>query len=271
MYKNSARVGSYVDCNVNVIANSGIEMSVSDAVKQNREMDCILPFGVSSTCIVTPCFLGLKVCDEKGIPSADAVRSVSPEVFIRTDRGSWSAFHESTCYLLPVGVSSFKLQIATKERSNVMRAAIVLRFSSGSTTIATSDILIVLSKPPAAHKDFPFARIVPGDGSTKKCSPSRWLSFITEKHTIVPEKASSTTRACLVHALGSYRTSIPITLPKSPVLALSVKRQRSEEIELPIVNLEAETLRIQLHDMQQRLIAVEAERAGLAKALRLLN
>jgi hypothetical protein len=277
LYKNAARVGSYVDSIVQVAENTIASTLVEAAVESNRNYDCILPTGTSKSSQVIVCKLIVKVCDEMGVPKSDAIENVSPELYIRSDRGFWNVYHKDSRYLIPKN-GAFPIQICTKERSNVMRAALVLDFieESSNESVAQSEILLVLSKPPLHQKSFPFARIIHKTRaeekglSGKRCSPSKWLSSIDENHVLIPERSSHKVYPWYIHSLGSYRSTHlkPETIKS--------KRKREDDTDsltanIPEVNVEAEFLKHQVKELQDRLTSVEHERDGLAKALRLLK
>ena len=277
LYKNAARVGSYVESIVHVSDCNVKSILVDAAVESNRKYDCILPQGTSKSSQVVVCKLVVKVCDEKGAPKSEAIENVSPELYIRSDRGLWNVYHKDSRYLIPKN-GTFPIQICTKERSNVMRAALVLDFIADDSdeSVAQSEILLVLSKPPIHQKSFPFARIIhktraDENGLTgKRCSPSKWLSSIDENHVLIPERSTHKVHPCYIHSLGSYRSAHVV--PE----ALKSKRKREDDTDsltasIPEVNVEAESLKNQVKDLQDRLASMEHERDGLAKALRLLK
>ena len=294
LYKNASRSGNYVQVVVRALpaAAEAEAMSIADAVAAHRDKDCILPHGMTgATPAVVPCRLVVHVCDNQGVPCAPAARHIAPEIYVRTDRGAASAFNEAACYLLPVASGAdaplLQLQVATRERSNVMRAAMCLSFeplgsggsssSSGVGAVARSDVLLVLSKPPAGQRQ-PFARVVPKAEAPAgapleegaRCAPSKWLSTIkADTHVLVPTAAVERPVTWVVHALGNYRKS-----PPAAAVAPSAKKPRL----LPAAaaaaqgsdDLRVSELQEALAEAQQKLAAVESQRDGYARALRLL-
>lgn len=267
LYKNAARVGAYVDCTMRPLAfASSAESrprSVADAIAANLDSDCLVPHGQELGKVVC-CKLKVRVCNERGEPCADAARSICPDLLFRTDRGPWSAFHENSVFLLPASFDSLTLQVATKERSNVMRGAMVLEFFAQDTAIARSETLLVLSKPPAASKRFPFARLMAAGAASRagiEAAPCSQARLGGGSRVLVPEAATKRIAPWVVHALGAYRARLaPIAIASACASASTGKRARDDP----------EDLRAQLSALETKLAASEAERAKVLVALRLL-
>lgn len=353
VYKNAARAGSYAACPVHYTDGEGEEMPVNvrSAVDAFRAFDCLRPLECASGDAdgVFPCKMQVHVCDARGAPCAIAAEHVAPDILVRTDRGAWSAFHAQSVVLLPSSKPALTLHIATKERSNVMRAVLCIAFVSLSTgtVLARSEPLLVLSKPPPSIRQ-PFARVLPtldvtgADASvpleaSSRCSPAKWLESVrADTHVMVPLPPAAAPGSWRVHSLGTYRglaargvaapasslTSLTATATAATVAAeamppavapllTGVKRSHAaatmdvpgssagcvadamsgSKVDLsaakkkPCVVLadvggeadradalerELARLRDQLADEQAKRAAAEAERAGLARALRLL-
>jgi hypothetical protein len=277
-YKNAARVGSYIQCGVNLMmdANECSAFTAHDAIADNRLYDCILPHGISLTSNVIVCKLSVKVCDEFGSPKSDAIENVSPDLYMRTDRGAWNVYNKNCRFLIPIE-GNFSIQLCTKERSNVMKAALILDFVDDKTanSVAHSDILLVLSKPPR-QASLPFARVVSKavadeDGLVgRQCSPSRWLSGIQDEKVIVPEGSTDMVAPWNIRALGSYR-SAAAEPPKQKEDEMQQKKRKRIDQDVPKIDVEVEALQNQVLELQSRLKALENERDGLAKALRQLK
>jgi hypothetical protein len=155
-----------------------------------------------------------------------------PELFLRTERGEWNVLHDKTVYLLPQ--EETVMQIFTKERSPTCKTPLRLEFVCGDKVFARSESFLVLSKPPHAQKAFPFAR-----------------ASTSDRREVVPEAPSKRVAPWTFFVLGSYR---------SPE-----KKRPREEVD------EVARLRSELKDARARVSALEIERSGLAKALKLLG
>ena len=273
LYKNASRLNCYIDCNINILSIYN-GMTVKEAIQLNRNEDCIIPFSYSSSSIVIPCKLQVKVCDTKGNPCTDAVEGVSPEFYIRTDRGSWNIFHKESVFLIPAEQKQLKIQVSTKERRNIMRAAVAFEFINDLKIIARSDILLVLSKPPIANKLYPFAKTRIATEKDTDCSPSRWIKN-NEKYVVIPEMPSKLILPWTVISLGNYRTK-PIFIPIIESKQID-DINKSEFIEEPKIlkqqrdESEFDLMQQQINEMHKRIKILESEKNGLSKALRLLN
>jgi hypothetical protein len=291
LYKNASRAGSYVQTRLRAAQEPPQDgLSVAEAVSQHRELDCVLPCGVDASCAkVVACRLQVHVCDSGGEPCTLAARHIAPELLLRTDRGALSAFHESTCFLMPTdpsALASAVLHVGTRERSNVMRAAMVMAFVPIGATraVALSDVLLVLSKPPHGHRHA-FARVLPKHAApagalqldaSARCAPSKWLTCVgAATHVLVPTPPSDRGLAAwTVHALGSYRHSpAPADIAEPP----SLKKPR-------IASLVAEVhacpdardgqlldMAAAIAELRAQLAAAQQQRDGFARALRLLG
>jgi hypothetical protein len=351
LYKNAARIGTYAACQLQLLGGGEV-VEARAAVETYRAFDCLRPpltgAPYCDTDAVIACNMHVYVCDALGEPCTEAAAHVAPDILIRTDRGPWSAFHGQSVVLLPApapgagagaGAASessvrretpLSLQVATKERSNVMRAVLCVAFRCArtGTLVARSEPLLVLSKPPAGMRH-PFSRVLPLDeagpdavplDTTSRCSPSKWLDHVRgDTHAMValsPAVAPVCWRVC---ALGTYR-SAPAGLMQpssaSPVTREAVSRTsegldaessegastgykrrldgsdvanhhyepKKPRVEaastLAVVGGEADRaddlerelalMRQQLVEERARREAAEAEKAGLARALRLL-
>jgi hypothetical protein len=249
-------------------------MSTKDAINIYRKDDCILPCGYDSSNPVIPCRLKVKICNIEGHATSDAVEGISPELYIRTDRGIWNVFHKESIYLIPNNdINCLKIQICTKERSNIMKAAIVFEFinAQNNEIVAISDKLLVLSKPPTINKQYPFAKARPArDDEKQNYSPLRCIK--NEKLIIEPEMQSQKTIPCTVISLGTYRNQQKLALKEKTdeiksiiqhVSRVNVKRERDEN--------EYEVLQDQVIELQNKIKKLESEKIGLSKALKILS
>lgn len=277
-YKNAARVGSYIQCTVTSKLNESTSISVREAIAKNLNHDCILPYGLLANSTVIVCKLSVKVCDEFGSPKSDAPENISPDIYIRTDRGAWNVYHRNCRFLIPKE-GAFPIQLCTKERRNVMRAALILDFvNETAESVAQSDILLVLSKPPSRHESRPFARVVKKGSADAEgidgthSSPTKWLSGINKDLVIIPEGPTENIAPWCIHSLGSYR-SILTQKQKEDELLQTKRKRINEDVanDVPKINIEAEALQNKVLELQSRIRALENERDGLAKALRLLK
>lgn len=272
LYKNASRSNYFIDCIITVKAFINY-MSSKDAINIYRNDDCILPVGCDSTEAVVPCRINVKICNTDGVPCSNGVEGICPEFYIRTDRGIWNVFHKDSIYLI-TNNSSQKIQLCTREKSNIMKAAIVLEFINAETNeiVAYSDKLVVLSKPPIANKNYPFAktRIANSNEESQNYSPLRCIKT-NKNYVIVPEMQSQKTLPWAVISLGNYRNKKKIIEEKSNVtekkntdkiIFTAVKREREES--------EFEILQQQLVDMQEKIKKLEFEKSGLSKALKIL-
>lgn len=235
LYKNAARVGTYAPCHVAMLGEGHVT-DVRAAVDTYRMHDCLRP-GVSmgdtaaDADAVVACMMQVHVCDAVGNPCTEAAAHVAPDILIRTDRGPWSAFHAQSVVLLPASNlkrgAQLAVHVATKERSNVMRAVLCITFTCARTraVVARSEPLLVLSKPPAGVGQ-PFARVLPlaeagadciALDATSRCSPSKWLADIRpETHAMVPLLPASVPVSWRVVSLGSYRTAPRVDVYAAP-------------------------------------------------------
>jgi hypothetical protein len=147
-----------------------------------------------------------------------------------------------------------------------MKAPIALVFMDGDEVIAKSEMLIVLSKPPNSERTFPFARIISREEAhAQRRSPSRWI-LGKKDLAVVPLPKSNLIAAWRVSRLGTYRPVVP-----------AIKRKREDEepvrvipaSDLPPVHLDVEFLRDQLSKAESRILALEKEREGLSRALKM--
>jgi hypothetical protein len=247
LYKNSARVGSFIDCAIERVEKIDECFSIEKAADISKHFDCVVP---KTDVEVIPCSVRVRVCNEKGDPFADVSSAMSPDLFyFRCDRGPLNVFHQNTRFLIPAKDTIPDIQIATKDRLSAVRGILKFEFVYDSVVIARSKALLILSKPPSSHKLFPFANCIEGKR--------------------IPMTASSIIKPWKITFLGSYRTQ-PID-----VMTAGKKRPREEKIEIIPTSsdstLELEIMREKLSEALCKLAANEKESLGLKKALKLLS
>jgi hypothetical protein len=258
LYKNSSRIGFYADCIVKPCVEDGYAFNGLSGITD----DCVVPPCVQSGQNVRKCKLKVKISNlDTSVLDGDATHLFAPEVFIRTDRGAWSAFRDNCSYILPVG-SSIRVQICTKEKTHTMKSPLCLVFMDGDEMVAKSEAIIVLSKPPTDERTFPFARIESRKSTTQR-SPSKWI-LGSKDLVISPVPKSETVVSWRVAHLGSHRV---VTVPAEKLQ----KRPREDDFQVPSVNLEAELLKEKLKEAEMKIISLETEKQGLAKALSALQ
>jgi hypothetical protein len=257
LYKNASRSNLFVDCKISFVQSSN-SLRLKDILDSYKEEDCIVP--QTSSTNFTPCKLRVRVCNKAGKPFADAMEGVTPEFYIRTDRGLWNVFHKESLYLIPD--TNFTVQLCTKEKSNILKAALCLEFIHDSKIIASSELLLVLSKPPSTHKNIPFARSqvgLPIDGA----SPSRWIKD-EKKYLLTSEEPTKEIKPWKIISLGSYRTRIPLANVQEQTIPIKRKREEPEITE-------TEILRHTIEEMKKTIQSLETEKIGLVKAIQILN
>ena len=255
LYKNSSRTGVFVDCPVSYSANEFLDsVPLSEKISSCSENDLIIPFGIKSESLVIECRIRVILCDDKGNLNAIVSKEMSPDLFsFRTDRGPINVFNENARFLMTN--EDFTIQIATKDKPSAIRGILRIEFIRGTQIIAKSDTLLILSKPPAESKTFPFARSPANSSSRVPLSPSPSLK---------PWKFA---------VLGEYRrkncqeivttSSIELKEVEKKTEILKKKRSRDDQ--------DTEDLRSQLAIALCRIAAAEKEQEGLKRALRLLS